>query len=215
MNLTPYIEHTLLHPDAQIFRIEELCQEAITHNFHGVCVQGCHLPLAAELLEGSQVALVTVVGFPQGAMSTEAKRCEALSYVQNGAREIDMVMNLSWFKSGDLSKTILDIATVKYAIGDTILKVIIETSYLTDQEKQLAAHCVIEGGADYVKTSTGFAGGGATIDDIKLLSKAVDGKIKIKASGGIKTPEFAAGLIAAGADRLGTSSGVSLITQTI
>ncbi|MEP2935936.1 MAG: deoxyribose-phosphate aldolase [Gilvibacter sp.] len=213
MNLTPYIEHTLLHPDAQVFRIEELCQEAIEHNFYGVCIQGCHLPRAAELLEGSQVTLGTVVGFPQGAMSTEAKRCEALSYIQSGAQEIDMVINMGWFKSGDLSKTILDIATVKYAIGDIVLKVIIETSFLTDQEKQLAAHCVIEGGADYVKTSTGFMGGGATIDDIKLLSKAVDGKVKIKASGGIKTPDFATALIMAGAHKLGTSSGVSLITQ--
>ncbi len=213
MNLSPYIEHTLLNPDAQVFRIEELCKEAIVNNFYGVCIQGSHLSLAAELLKGTQVVLCSVVGFPQGAMSTEAKRSEALSYIQNGAQEIDMVINLSWFKSGDLSKTILDIATVKEAIGDNILKVIIETNYLTDQEKQLAAHCVIEGGADYVKTSTGFAGGGATLEDIKLLSKAVRGKIKIKASGGIKTPEFAKALITAGAHKLGTSSGISLVSQ--
>ena len=215
MNLSQYIEHTLLYPDTQVFRIEELCKEAIEHQFYGVCIQGCHLTLAAEILKGSQVVLGSVVGFPQGVVSTEAKRCEALAYVKQGAQEIDMVMNMSWFKSGDLSKTILDIATVKDAIGDNILKVIIETSYLTDQEKQLAAHCVVEAGADYVKTSTGFAGGGATVSDIELLSKAVQGKIKIKASGGIKTPEFAMALINAGAHKLGTSSGISLVTQKI
>ena len=215
MNLSQYIEHTLLHPDTQVFRVEELCKEAIEHQFYSVCIQGCHLTLAAEILKGSQVVLGSVVGFPQGVVSTEAKRCEALSYVKQGAQEIDMVMNMSWFKSGDLSKTILDIATVKDAIGDNILKVIIETSYLTDQEKQLAAHCVLEAGADYVKTSTGFAGGGATVNDIELLSKAVQGKIKIKASGGIKTPEFAMALINAGAHKLGTSSGISLVTQKI
>lgn len=213
MNLSSYIEHTLLQPDAQVFRIEQLCKEAIENNFHSVCVQGCHVAKAVQLLKGSKVIVGTVVGFPQGAMSTEAKRCEALAYIQSGAREIDMVMNMSWFKSGDLSKVILDIATVKNAIGDTILKVIIETGLLTDQEKQLAANCVVEAGADYVKTSTGFANSGATVKDVKLLKEAVQGKIKIKASGGIKTAAFARQLITAGAHKLGSSQGVSLVTN--
>ncbi|WP_318310035.1 deoxyribose-phosphate aldolase [Flagellimonas crocea] len=211
MHLNQYIDHTNLKPTATAKDITTLCKEAIEHDFFAVCVNGCYVSTAQEILKGSRVKTAAVVGFPLGAMSTAAKVAEAQDCIKNGADEIDMVINIGWLKSGELKEVHEEIQTIKQAIGDHVLKVIIETCYLTDEEKENACRLAVDAKADFVKTSTGFGTGGATLADVMLMKKVVGDKAKIKASGGIKTKEDALKYIELGVSRIGTSSGPSLI----
>ena len=209
------IDHTQLKPMASKSDIVKLCDEAKRYGFYAVCVNPYYVPLASKLLSGTDIKVSSVVGFPLGATFTEIKAAEAERSIRLGASEIDMVMNISAFKSGDLEYVKRDIREVRERIGDAILKVIIECCYLTDDEKILAAKICEEEGADYVKTSTGFGPGGARLEDVKLLRKTLSPKVKIKAAGGIRTFEQAVKFIEAGADRIGTSSGVKIAEEGI
>ena len=210
MQIQDYIDHTLLKPTAIPSDIEKLCQEAKDYKFQAVCVNGCYTKFAKEQLKNSQVKLAVVVGFPLGAMSTESKVFEAKDSVANGADEIDMVINLGWLKSGKLELVEREISEIKKAIGKKVLKVIIETCYLTQDEKIKACELAVKAGADFVKTSTGFGEGGATLEDVKLMKKVVGNKAKIKASGGIKNRATALKYISLGVSRIGTSSGIAI-----
>ncbi|MDR1123159.1 MAG: deoxyribose-phosphate aldolase [Elusimicrobiota bacterium] len=209
MNLAKYIDHTMLKACAAQADIELLCKEALQYGFASVCVNPFWVPFCARLLKGGDVKVCTVVGFPLGACGAAAKAFEADLAVKEGAEEIDMVINIGALKSGLTDIVGGDIKAVREACAGKILKVIIETSYLTDAEKETACKIAAAQGADFVKTSTGFSGGGATEEDVKLMLKA--GGIKVKASGGIKTRAAALKMINAGAARLGTSSGVKII----
>ena len=211
MNLEKYIDHTLLKPTASEEDILKLCTEAKTYDFYAVCVNSCYLELASEELRDTGIKVAAVVGFPLGAMATEAKMAEASYCIEHGADEIDVVMNIGWFKSGNFQKVQDELTRIKNTIGEAVLKVIIETSYLTDEEIVKASQMVVASGADFVKTSTGFGGGGATFEDVELMKKAVDNQILIKASGGIRDRETAVRYIEMGVARLGTSSGVKII----
>ncbi len=191
--------------------IQKLCDEAKTQGFYAVCVNGCHVSLAKKALENSKVKLAAVIGFPLGAMSTKTKVFEAKDCVLNGADEIDMVINIGWLKSKMYEAVGNEIQAIKLAIGDKILKVILETCYLTDAEKEKACSLSVEAGADFVKTSTGFGSGGATFEDVILMKRVVGNKAKIKASGGIKDKETALKYIELGVSRIGTSSGPTLL----
>jgi len=210
MQIQDYIDHTILKPTATISDIEKLCKEAIDHKFYAVCVNGCYTNLAKKKLEGSKVKLAVVIGFPLGAMSTASKVFEAQDCIANGADEVDMVINIGWMKSGKLNLVLREISNIKKAIGVKILKVIIETCYLTKEEKIKACALALEGGADFVKTSTGFGTGGANLEDVKLMKEVVGGKAKIKASGRIKDRATALKYIALGVSRIGTSSGIAI-----
>ncbi len=212
MALENFIDHTNLKPTATIADIQKLCEEAKSYNFYAVCVNGCHVPIAKEALKNTSVKVAAVIGFPLGAMSTKAKVFEATDCIGNGADEIDMVINIGWLKSKLHDAVREEIKAIKQAIGDNILKVIIETCYLTDEEKEKACALAFEGQADFVKTSTGFGTGGATFEDVRLMKKVVGEKAKIKASGGIKDKETAQKYINMGVSRIGTSSGPDLIT---
>lgn len=211
--LAQKIEHTLLKPEATEKDIVNLCHEAARHKFVAVCVNPVHIKTATKLLHGTGVGVVAVIGFPLGSTFTETKVYEAYMAKAHGAKEIDMVMNIGWAKSGAWDAVEHDIARVVEAAHccDLTVKVIIETSLLTDEEKQRAAEIVKNSGADYIKTSTGFSGGGATVEDIRKLKEWVGENVKVKAAGGIRTKEFAVQLVEAGADRLGTSAGVMLV----
>ena len=209
------IDHTQLKPMASKSDIVKLCDEAKRYGFYAVCVNPYYVPLASKLLSGTDIKISSVVGFPLGATFTEIKAAEAERSIRLGASEIDMVMNISAFKSGDLEYVKRDIREVRERIGDAILKVIIECCYLTDDEKILAAKICEEEGADYVKTSTGFGPGGARLEDVRLLRKTLSPNVKIKAAGGIRTFEQAVKFIEAGADRIGTSSGVKIAEEGI
>jgi len=211
MSLEKYIDHTNLKPTATESDIKKLCEEAKTHGFYAVCVNGCHISLAKESLAKTDIKIAAVIGFPLGAMSPKAKIFEAVDCIENGADEIDMVINVGWLKSGMYDAVRDEIKTIKEAIGNNILKVIIETCYLTNKEKEKACSLAVAARADYVKTSTGFGTGGATFDDVKLMKKAVGENAKIKASGGVKDKETALRYIELGVSRIGTSSGPSLI----
>jgi deoxyribose-phosphate aldolase len=210
MDLAKYIDHTILKAAAQTADIEQLCKEAKKYGFASVCVNSYWVPLCAKLLKGSDVKVCTVVGFPLGAGITAAKAFEADIAVKEGAQEIDMVINIGLLKSGMLDEVKEDIKKVREVTEGKILKVIIETSYLTDEEKITVCKIAAEAGADFVKTSTGFSDKGVTVEDVKLMAK-VSG-IAVKASGGIKNKEDALKMIEAGASRLGTSSGIKIIT---
>ncbi|SFW46809.1 deoxyribose-phosphate aldolase [Sinomicrobium oceani] len=212
MLINQYIDHTLLRPTATYRDIEKLCKEALEYRFFSVCLNSCHVLRAKELLmEAPDIRVCSVVGFPLGAMSSKAKCYEAEHAVVDGADEIDMVINLGWLKSGDTGKVLQDIHAIKKAIGTRVLKVIIETCYLHDDEKILASTLAADAGADYVKTSTGFGNGGATFHDIELMSRAVNGRARLKASGGIKSFEVAKKYIDLGVTRIGTSSGIAIV----
>jgi deoxyribose-phosphate aldolase len=211
MELSQYIEHTSLHPTATIANIKTLCHEAINYHFYGVCVPECYVSIARNILKDEAVKIIAVVGFPLGNQSTVAKVCEAKHAILLGASEIDMVMNIGFLKSGLHDKVSSEIAEVKKAIGKHTLKVILETCYLSDEEITAACGLAIKGKADFVKTSTGFGTGGATLKDVAIMKKASGGILKIKASGGIKDRTTAMQFIAAGANRIGTSSGVHLV----
>ncbi len=213
MNLEKYIDHTLLKPTATEEEIRKLCDEAKTYNFYAVCVNSCYVDLASDELKDTGTKLAAVVGFPLGAMATEMKMAEAAYCIEHGADEIEVVMNIGWFKSGHFDRVRDELTHIKNTIGKAVLKVIIETSYLTDEEKLKATQLVVASGADFVKTSTGFGGGGATFEDVELMKKVVDNKILIKASGGIRDRETAVRYIEMGVARLGTSSGLKIIGQ--
>jgi len=208
------IDHTLLKPDATEDAIEQICREAIESAFKAVCVNSGHIDHVAQILKGTGVAACSVIGFPLGAMHTRVKAFEAETAVNNGATELDMVLSIGAFKSGDLTVTEADIQNVRRAAGSgVILKVIIETCLLSDQEKILACEISRAAGADFVKTSTGFSTGGATVADVSLMRKTVGAQLGVKASGGIKDWSTALAMLKAGADRIGTSSGVAIIAQ--
>ena len=213
MNLARYIDHTNLKPTATPEDIEKLCAEARQFGFKAVCVNSCYVALASELLKGSDILVCAVAGFPLGAMSTAAKKFEAEQAVKDGAGEIDMVMNIGLAKDGDWKGIEEDILAVKQAARGAVLKVIIETCYLTDEEKIAACEAAVRAGAGFVKTSTGFGPAGATIEDVRLMKKAVEGKALVKAAGGVRDKATALAMIEAGADRLGTSNGIGIIQE--
>ncbi|MFA5447232.1 MAG: deoxyribose-phosphate aldolase [Sphaerochaeta sp.] len=205
------IDHTLLAATATEAQIEQLCKEAIKYNFASVCVNGCWVELCVKLLKKSEVKVCTVVGFPLGAMASKSKAHEAKDAVMAGASEIDMVINVGYLKGHDDDLVQEDIAMVKKVCGNAKLKVIIETSLLNDEQKVRACRLAKASGADYVKTSTGFAGGGATVEDVKLMRKTVGPDVGVKASGGIRTYEDAKAMIEAGATRIGASAGIAIV----
>jgi len=207
------IDHTLLQPHAMEDDIRRLCDEAVRYGFAAVCVNPIYVPLAYHILKGTDIKVCTVVGFPLGSTFKEVKVEEARRAVEEGASEVDMVINLPMLKSGRYNYAEEEIREVKRAIGDNILKVIIECCYLTDEEKVAAARIVERAGADFVKTSTGFGPSGAKIEDVKLLRSTLSPHVKIKAAGGIRTGEQALSFLEAGADRLGTSSGIKIIEE--
>ncbi len=211
IHLADYIDHTLLKATATETQIKALCQEAITHRFKAVCVNGCWVKLASTVLAKSTVEVATVVGFPLGAMSTEAKVAEAQNAIIDGADEVDMVVNIGWLKSGEYNAVQEEIAQIKKAIGNHVLKVILETCYLTDAEKVKACELAVAAGADFVKTSTGFGSGGATFEDVKLMKSVVGDNALLKASGGIRDRDTALKYVDLGASRIGTSSGPVLV----
>lgn len=210
-NIASYIDHTMLAPQATVSQIRKLCEEAVKYHFASVCVNSCHVALCAELLKGTGVNVCTVVGFPLGAMSTKAKAFEAECAVADGAVEIDMVINVGALKDENWTFVEDDIRAVKKACGGKLLKVILETCLLTDDEIVMACQLSEAAGADYVKTSTGFSKGGATAEAVSLMRKTVGDRLGVKASGGIRDRESALKMIEAGASRLGCSAGVKIM----
>lgn len=215
MELNQYIEYTLLRADCTKDDIIKLCKEAIEHNFYGVCIPPYHVQLAKKTIGKKPVKIITVVGFPLGYSTVGAKVEEVKKAIIGGADEIDMVMNIAAFKSGDMAGVQNDMQSVITTchLQDKKVKVILETAYLNDEEIRQACKICVDCDADFIKTSTGFAGAGATVEAVKLIKKSVPMRIKIKAAGGIKDPVFAEELIKAGASRLGTSSGVLLVKE--
>ena len=211
MGLNKYIDHTILKATASGADVQKLCEEAIEHEFYSVCVNGCYVADAKHLLQGTDVKIAAVVGFPLGAMTTAAKVFEAKEAVENGASEIDMVINVAKLKDGEFEYVENEIRQIKEAIGDNVLKVIIETCYLTDEEKVKACELSLAAKADFVKTSTGFGTDGATYEDVKLMKSVVGDNAKVKASGGVRDKETAQKYINLGAERLGTSSGIDIV----
>ena len=211
MGLNKYIDHTILKATASNADVQKLCAEAIEHKFYSVCVNGCYVADAKHLLQGTDVKVAAVVGFPLGAMTTAAKVFEAKEAVENGASEIDMVINVAKLKDGEFEYVENEIRQIKEAIGDNVLKVIIETCYLTDEEKVKACELSLVAKADFVKTSTGFGNGGATYEDVKLMKSVVGDNAKVKASGGVRDKETAQKYVELGAERLGTSSGIDIV----
>ncbi len=211
MDLNQYIDHTLLKPTASEQEIKALCQEAKDYNFYAVCVNSSYVPLASEELSGTSIKLAAVAGFPLGAMSVESKVAEAKYSVEHGADEIDVVMNIGFFKSGWHQQVEDELSLIKKSIDNALLKVIIETCYLSDKEIEIASRLVLDSGADFVKTSTGFGSRGASFEDVIAMKRVVGDQIQIKASGGIRDRETALRYIELGASRLGTSSGIKII----
>jgi deoxyribose-phosphate aldolase len=212
LSIARLIDHTMLKPDANAAEIAQLCKEAREFHFASVCVNSAYVLLCADLLKGSDVAVCTVVGFPLGASPAEVKAYEAQLAIQNGANEIDMVMNIGALKSRNIKALHHDIATVVKTshAHNVICKVILETSKLTDEEKVIACQVSKMAGADFVKTSTGFGGGGATVSDVALMRKVVGPDIGVKASGGVRSFEDVQAMVKAGATRIGASAGVAI-----
>ena len=211
MNYNKFIDNTLLRADANIAEIKALCEESVEFDFKSVCINPCHIESAKEFLKGSDVLVCTVIGFPLGAMSTAAKAYEAKNAVELGADEVDMVINIGKMKDGNVNYVENEIREVRKAVGNKTLKVIIETCLLTDEEKKLACLAAKAAGADFVKTSTGFSKGGATVEDIRLMRATVGPEMGVKASGGVRTHEDMIAMVEAGATRIGTSSGKKLM----
>ena len=207
------IDHTNLRPEATREQIIQLCQQALKFGFAAVVVNPPYVPLAVSQVGNSGVKVATVVGFPLGATLTDVKRFEAAEAIRLGAREIDMVLNVGSLKSGDHAQVLSDIRSVAEAThgAGAILKVILETALLTDDEKRTACQLCVQAKADFVKTSTGFLGGGATVADVALMRSVVGNDMGVKASGGIRTTADAIAMIEAGANRIGTSSGVAIL----
>jgi deoxyribose-phosphate aldolase len=212
-DVAKYIDHTMLRPEAVNAAFDKLCQEALTYKFFGVCVNSCRIAYVARKLQGSGVKVCSVVGFPLGAMTSRSKAFEAREALSDGASEIDMVINIGLLKSGDYHGVEEDIRAVRRATrANTILKVIIETALLTQDEKVMACELSKKAGADFVKTCTGFSGGGATVEDISLMRRVVGKDMGVKASGGVRTYKNAISLIGAGASRIGCVSSVAIVT---
>lgn len=214
MNIAEAIDHTLLKPDATRANILNLCAEAREFGFFSVCVNSSWVTVAVEALKGSEVLVAAVTGFPLGAMDSKAKAFETRRAVECGAGEIDTVLAVGRLKSGENEEVLSDLRGVVEAAGAAKVKVIFETCLLTDEEKLTACRISCEAGAAFVKTSTGFSSGGATIGDVKLMAAAVQGKCQVKASGGIRNAEAALAMLEAGASRLGTSNGIAIVQGT-
>lgn len=212
MDLAKTIDHTLLKPDATSAEIEKLCSEAVAHGFASVCVNSSRVVLASTLVSGSSVKVAAVTGFPLGAMATAAKAGETAGAVADGADEIDTVLNIGWLLDGEHSLVLTDLKAVVAAAAGRPVKVILETCLLQESQKRTACALAVDAGASFVKTSTGFQKGGATIDDVRLLSDCVRGHCAVKASGGIRDRATALAMLEAGATRLGTSSGVAILS---
>lgn len=214
-NIERYIDHTLLAPAATEAAVKQLCAEAREYGFMSVCVNPCHVALCAKELAGSESLVCTVIGFPLGANTTKVKAFEAAQAVEEGAGEVDMVINIGALKDGNLQLVEDDIRGVAEAVkGKALLKVIIETCLLTDEEKVQACLAAKNAGADYVKTSTGFSTGGATVEDIALMRKTVGPDMGVKASGGVRDFAKAKAMIDAGATRIGASAGMAIVAES-
>jgi len=209
-NIFSHVDHTLLHPCATWAEIQVLCEEAILYQTACVCIPPSYVRRAAEAY-GEALRICVVVGFPLGYQITEVKVTEAALAIGDGAVEVDMVVNLGDVKNGDFDRVTAEIAAVKQAVGEHILKVIIETCYLTEAEKVRLCQCVTEGGADFIKTSTGFGTAGATLEDIRLFKQHIGPHVRMKAAGGIRTVEDMVAYLELGCDRLGTSSAVKIL----
>lgn len=215
LNIAATLDHTLLRPDCTEAQISQLCQEARQHSFASACVPPCYVPVAARELNGSGVAVCTVIGFPLGYNSPRVKFREAEIALAEGATELDLVLNVSALKSGQLEAVKAEVEDIADLcdVHDALLKVIIETALLTEEEMETAARLCAEAGANFVKTSTGFASRGALVADVELLRRVLPASVRIKASGGIRTREQALAMLAAGADRLGTSNSLVIIQE--
>lgn len=214
-DIAAFIDHTLLKPDCTDEQVSRLCEEAAQYNFASVCILPWHVARAYRALEATTIPVCTVVGFPLGATHTTSKLHETLLALDDGAREIDMVMNVTALKSGAFDVVLSDILSICNVVHErgSLLKVIIETCLLTPDEKLRMCSMVTQVGADFIKTSTGFSTGGATFEDVALLCEHVGSNVRVKASGGIRDYESALAMIAAGAERLGTSNGVTIVNQ--
>lgn len=213
MNLNRYIDHTLLKADASSAQIEKLCQEAKEYEFFSVCINSYYVKKAVSLLQGSNTLVCTVVGFPLGASTMETKRFEAMKAVAEGAKEIDMVLNVSAVKSGNWQYALDDMSSLAQVCHQqgALIKVILETCLLSEEEKKKVCELAVKAQVDFVKTSTGFSTGGATVEDVKMMRSVVGEKIGVKASGGVRDAETARAMIEAGASRLGTSASVEIM----
>jgi len=212
-NLGRYIDHTLLKPEATLGEVDQLCHEALEHSFASVCVNGAHVRRCAEILQGSSTLVCTVVGFPLGAVAPEVKVYEARRAIEDGACEIDMVLAVGALRSGDadfVRRDVAGVAELCHRMGAK-LKVILETCLLSDEEKDLACRLCVEAGADFVKTSTGFSKGGATVEDVALMRRAVGPTLGVKASGGVRDAEGVRAMVEAGATRIGASASVAIV----
>ncbi len=212
MNIAKYIDHTLLKPETKKEEIKKICEEAREYGFFSVCVNGANVAFAYEQLKGTDVKVTAVVGFPLGGMTSEAKAFETKNAIDNGAKEIDTVINIGALKEGKEEEVLNDIkAVVDAASGRAIVKVIIENCLLTNEEKILACKLAKKAGADFVKTSTGFSTGGATVEDVQLMRETVGPEMGVKASGGVRDLKTALAMIEAGATRIGASASVSIV----
>ena len=212
-NLPVLIDHTVLRPEATKHDVLRLCEEAKAHGFTVIFVPPCYVDEAAAAIAGTNIQLGIPIGFPLGGHTTRTKVAEAVDAVSRGAQVLDMVLNVSRLKSGDHDAVRTDIAEVVKATPGVEHKVILETCYLTQDEKRAACHLVVEAGAEYVKTSTGFGTAGATVADVRLLKETVAGRAKVKASGGIRDWKTTLAILEAGADRIGTSAGLTILEQ--
>ena len=214
MKLNKLIDHTLLKADATSAQIKQLCQEAKDYDFKSVCVNPAFVPQATELLKGSDVEVCTVIGFPLGANTTATKVFEAKDAIANGATEVDMVINISQAKDGQWEAVEEEIKQIAEAVkGKAILKVIVETALLTDEEIKNATEATVNAGADFVKTSTGFSTRGASLNDVQIMHNVTQGKIGIKASGGVSNRQDALNMVEAGATRIGASKGIQIVSE--
>lgn len=213
MNYNKMIDHTVLKADTPLETVKRICDEAMEYGFASVCINPCHVAYCADYLKDSDVNVCTVIGFPLGANTSAVKAFETKDAIANGADEIDMVMNIGALKDKNYDLVRDDVKAVVEAANGTLVKVILETCLLTEDEIKKACKLCVEAKADYVKTSTGFSTRGATIEDVRIMKEAVHGKAKVKAAGGVRTPEDMVKIVAAGADRIGTSAGCSLVKK--
>lgn len=213
MNYNKMIDHTVLKVDTPLETVKRICDEAMEYGFASVCINPCHVAYCADYLKDSDVNVCTVIGFPLGANTSAVKAFETKDAIANGADEIDMVMNIGALKDKNYDLVRDDVKAVVEAANGTLVKVILETCLLTEDEIKKACELCVEAKADYVKTSTGFSTRGATIEDVRIMKEAVHGKAKVKAAGGVRTPEDMVKIVAAGADRIGTSAGCSLVKK--
>ena len=213
MNYNKMIDHTVLKADTPLETVKRICDEAMEYGFASVCINPCHVAYCADYLKDSDVNVCTVIGFPLGANTSAVKAFETKNAIANGADEIDMVMNIGALKDKNYDLVRDDVKAVVEAANGTLVKVILETCLLTEDEIKKACELCVEAKADYVKTSTGFSTRGATIEDVRIMKEAVHGKAKVKAAGGVRTPEDMVKIVAAGADRIGTSEGCSLVKK--